>query len=251
MKTTGGYRQSFNREKISEAKLFKFDPNTATESELLQLGLRDKTVHTLCNYRNKGGKFKTADDLKKIYGLHPEEFERLKPFVVIHDNQKNENFRNNDFQNENTTYSSASTNTVKYENKRKTIAIDINEADTTAFQSLYGIGSRLAARIVNYRNKLGGFYSIDQVGETYGVSDSTFQKIKPFLNLNEINIKKLNINTAPYDELNAHPYISSKLAYLIMKYRKEKGTFADFNAVKELVEQTNDSYEKVVNYINF
>ena len=45
-------------------------------------------------------------------------------------------------------------------------SVDINTADTTAFISLPGIGSKLAARIVNFRDKLGGFYSIDQVGET-------------------------------------------------------------------------------------
>jgi competence ComEA-like helix-hairpin-helix protein len=251
VRSAGSYRRNASYEKNTNATLFNFDPNTATQSELLMLGLRDKTVQTLCNYRAKGGKFKTADDLKKVYGLRSEEFERLKPFIVINGNQKNEKFRNENFPNENTNDASVSVSSPKYENKRKAIAIDINEADTTAFQSLYGIGSKLAARIVNYRNKLGGFYSIDQVGETYGVPDSTFQKIKPFLNLKENTIQKLNINSASYDALNAHPYISSKLAYLIMKYRKEKGNFTDIDAIKELAEQTNDSYEKIVNYLSF
>ena len=61
--------------------------------------------------------------------------------------------------------------------------IDVNTADTSAFISLPGIGSKLAARIVTFREKLGGFYSVEQIGETYGLPDSTFQKIKQWLKL--------------------------------------------------------------------
>ena len=231
------------RVNVSNARLFSFDPNTATPDDLLALGLREKTVQIICNYRNKGGKFRDADDLKKIYGLQPEEFERLKPFISISATVTSNKLYYT--KNENTTFSSA----PQKEYKRRIVAIDVNSADTIAYQSLYGIGSKLAARIVSFRNKLGGFYSVDQVGETYGVPDSTFQKIKPYLKLNYNGIDKMNINSATYDELNAHPYISSKLAYLIMKYRKDNGNFANLDKLKELISQTNDSFEKVVNYL--
>ncbi|MCH5715052.1 helix-hairpin-helix domain-containing protein [Niabella hibiscisoli] len=59
----------------------------------------------------------------------------------------------------------------------------------------------------------------------------------------------MNINTASYDELNNHPYISAKLAFQILKQRKEKGNFTDIEAIKESVAQTADSYEKVARYI--
>ena len=103
--------------------------------------------------------------------------------------------------------------------------IDINTADTSAFISLPGIGSKLAARIVNFRDKLGGFYSIDQVGETFGLPDSTFQKIKQYLKLENTSIKKININTATVDELKAHPYIKYSVANPIIAYRNEHGPF--------------------------
>ena len=230
---------------VVKGRLFNFDPNTASEAELKELGLRDKTISILYNYRNKGGKFRRAEDLQKIYGLKPQEFERLRPFIVIssaHSGQQA--FERKDYANTN----QAPTQT-KQEWKRKVVAIDINAADTTAFQSLYGIGSKLAARIVNFRNKLGGFYTIDQVGETYGVPEETFQNIKQYLLVDGAAIKKMNANTASYDELNAHPYISSKLAYLIMKYRKENGNISSWENLKELVSQTNDSYEKAINYL--
>lgn len=242
--TTETYYQA-NRNAGSYARepkghLFNFDPNTASADDFKNLGFRDKTISILCNYRNKGGKFRKADDLQKIYGLQPSEFERLKPFIVIAGSH-NQPYSNN--------YQNQYVQEPKHEYKKKAVAIDINTADTTAFQSLYGIGNKLAARIVNFRNKLGGFYTTEQVGETYGVPDSTFQKIKPYLQLNAEGINKLNINTATYDELNAHPYISSKLAFLMMKYRKENGNFKTVTDIKDLVAQTNDSYEKVINYL--
>lgn len=241
--TLSGYNNNdHNANKPSAGPLFRFDPNTATPDELKRLGLRDKTIQILGNYRNKGGRFKKPEDLQKIYGLKPEEFNRLRPYIVIAGNSTEASAEGS--------YAHTYTASPKQEFSRKSVKIDINTADTTAYRSLYGIGSKLAARIVNYREKLGGFYSISQVGETYGVPDSTFQKIKPYLVLNTAAIKKLDINSATYEELNAHPYISSKLAYLIMKYRKDNSRFTSFDALKELVAQTNDSYEKVMNYLS-
>lgn len=238
-----GYSRQFENNATPKARLFPFDPNTATTEQLKELGLRDRTVQILNNYRNKGGKFRKADDLQKIYSLRPEEFERLKPYIVISAVEPEKKQYSND-QN-----GYAATPVREY--SRKVTPIDINTADTTAFQSLYGIGSRLAARIVNFRSKLGGFYSIEQVGETYGVPDSTFKKIKPYLKLGETGASKMNINTATYDELNAHPYISSKMAYLVMKYRKENGGITSPDILKELISQTNDIYEKVLPYVAF
>ena len=99
--------------------------------------------------------------------------------------------------------------------------VDINKADTSAFISLPGIGNKLALRIVNFREKLGGFYSIDQIGETYGLPDSSFQKIKPFLKLETSLLKKFNINSATKDEMKLHPYIKWNLANAIVEYRNQ------------------------------
>jgi competence protein ComEA len=68
--------------------------------------------------------------------------------------------------------------------------ININAADTSAFSTLPGIGSKLANRIITFREKLGGFYSANQVAEVYGLPDSTFLKIKPYLIIGDVAIKK-------------------------------------------------------------
>ena len=224
----------------SNKSLFDFDPNILSMEGFINLGLRPKTAQTIINYRNKGGKFRHPEDLKKIYGLRADEFERIKSFIVI----KNTNPYQNNFDTKPSNYSS----TEDFKNNNQ-IVIEINSADTTKWKMLNGIGSKLAARIVNFRNKLGGFYSIDQVGETYGVPDSTFQKIKSKLKINPQLLKKLDINTAGFDELNAHPYISYNLAKLIVNYRTTNGSIKSFNELELLVKETKDVFDKLKHYI--
>ncbi|MCF3109351.1 helix-hairpin-helix domain-containing protein [Niabella sp. CC-SYL272] len=229
------YKKRTNQS-LTAMVLFNFDPNTLNEAGWLKLGLRKRTVQTIIRYRNKGGHFRKPEDLQKIYGLRADEFERIRPYITLAATSRRAGYT--------PPVASPAGNTFIYSRPQP---IDINTADTTAYKALHGIGSRLAARIIQYREKLGGFYSISQVGETYGVPDSTFQKIKPFLVLNNTYLRKLNINSASYEALNAHPYISSKLAYLIVKQRKAAPIAVD--DLPALVMLTNDVFEKLKPYI--
>lgn len=127
-------------------ELFYFDPNTLSPGDWEKLGIRQKTIRTIQNYLTKGGRFRKPEDVKKIYGLFPDEYERIAPYIRIaaNDNPVSE-----------TTYTQQETKPLRPVASRYAV-IDINTADTTAFISLPGIGSKLASRIVNFRDKLGG-----------------------------------------------------------------------------------------------
>ena len=225
-----------------KGELFYFDPNTLPIESWQKLGLRDKTIHTIQNYLSKGGKFKKPEDLQRIYGLFPNEYERIAPYIK---------FETTDETNSNKSFADKPLNEnqpAKPYVPRYTV-IDINSADTTAFIALPGIGSKLAARIVNFRDKLGGFYSIAQVGETFGLPDSTFQKIKQYLKLENTSIRKININTATVDELKAHPYIKWSLANPIVAYRIEHGSFGKIEDIKKVMAVTEEVYNKIAPYL--
>ncbi len=227
----------------SKGALFYFDPNTLPTEGWQKLGLRDKTISTIQNYLSKGGKFKKPEDLQRIYGLFPNEFERIAPYIKIESAGETNNYK--DFSN----------NLLSENQPAKTYAprytiIDINSSDTTAFIALPGIGSKLAVRIINYRDKLGGFYSVNQIGETYGLPDSTFQKIKQYLKLENIPIRKININTATIDELKAHPYIRYSLANPIVAFRNQHGLFAKLEDIKKVMVVTEDVFNKIAPYIS-
>src|SRR5687767_7242716 len=171
-------KSSYNESETQKGELFYFDPNTITTSGWKRLGLRHKTIQTIEKYLSKGGHFYKPGDLQKIYSLKTEEYERLEPYIRIESktSSANEHFVSSKPKDES---QASKTHAARYS------SIDINAADTSAFISLPGIGSKLALRIVNFRDKLGGFYSVDQVGETYGLPDSTFQKIKQWLKLDD------------------------------------------------------------------
>lgn len=227
----------------SKGELFYFDPNTLSREGWLRLGLREKTVRTIQNYLSKGGQFKKPEDLQKIYGLFPDEFERIAPYIKIELTGEINTYK--DFT-EKVPVESPST---KVYTSRYSV-IDINSADTTALIALPGIGSKLAARIINFRDKLGGFYIVSQVAETFGLPDSTFQKIKQYLKVQPAAVKKININTATVDELKAHPYLKWAIANPIVAYRKEHGPFLKIDDIKKVMVVTEEVYNKIVPYLS-
>ena len=223
----------------TKGELFAFDPNTLSVEGWERLGLRAKTGATIRKYISKGGSFKKPEDLQKIWGLPKGFYERVSPYIKIESlPAKN-------------SYQPDYTPAARYErSERKISVLEINNADTSAFISLPGIGSKLAARITNFRDKLGGFYSTDQVKETYGVPDSTFQKIKSYLTVNASSIKKFNINTATKDEMKAHPYIKWNLANAIVEYRNQHGAFKSLNDLKNIVLIDEATFAKISPYLN-
>ncbi|RFM34922.1 ComEA family DNA-binding protein [Chitinophaga silvisoli] len=133
--------------------------------------------------------------------------------------------------------------------RQSVIAIDINRADSTAWESLKGIGPVLAARIIRFRDKLGGFYAISQIRETYGLPDSTFNKIQPYLRLNAVSLKKLDLNSADEQTLAQHPYIRYKLARLIVLYRSNNGPFSQATDLLGIPLVDDSIYRKIEHYI--
>jgi len=225
-------------------ELFYFDPNSLSKSGWQKLGLRDKTIGIIQNYLAKGGHFKKPEDLQRIYGLHKDDYERIAPYVKI-ETLSAENI-NNAF----TETRNFAGNKADFRNALQYASIDINAADTADFINLPGIGSKLATRIVNFRNKLGGFYAIEQVRETFGLPDSTFQKVKQYLKLENSSIRKININTASIDELKAHPYIRYNIANPIIAYRNEHGSFSSIEDLKKIMIITDEIYQKIAPYLS-
>jgi competence ComEA-like helix-hairpin-helix protein len=222
---------------FSEHELFPFDPNTITAEDWQRLGLNARTSKTIVNYTLKGGKFYKPEDLQKIWGMPEGFYDRVKDYVRITAVRK-EYVKFNDTKSEFT------------REDRKPTLIAVNGADTAVLIALPGIGSKLAARIINFREKLGGFYSVDQIGETYGLPDSTFQKIKGRLQIDASSIRKIAINTATIEELKAHPYIKWHVANAIVEYRNQHGPFKNVEELKNIVLIDDVLFEKIVSYLD-
>jgi DNA uptake protein ComE-like DNA-binding protein len=226
---------------FSPKSLFFFDPNTATESDWKQLGLQEKTIATLQKYLSKGGRIRKPEDLQKIYGFPEEAYKKLGPYIRLNEarvtDKKNDTKKFQDRQ--------------PYTSKPKEIQrVFINQADSTQWEALPGIGPKLASRIILFRTKLGGFISVQQVAETYGLPDSTFQKIKPFLDADNVGLPNaLDINRASQEDLQAHPYLSYQLAKLIVAYRNQHGPFKQKEDIRKLALMTPELFTRIAPYI--
>ena len=222
----------FKRREIKESRgeRFYFDPNTITAEGWMRLGIKEKTALTICKYREKGGKFRSAADLEKIYGLPPDLVRLLKPFVRI------------------VAPEIISKNNFHYPAKKTPSRVNINRSDSLEWEALPGIGARLASRIINFRNRLGGFYAISQVAEVYGLQDSVFKKIEPFLQADDHPLLLIPINSATMDELARHPYIRRPIANAIVQYRVVHGRFQQLEDLKKIHLVGPDEYAEISRY---
>lgn len=225
----------------AKGETFAFDPNTLDADGWKRLGIREKTVHTIQNFLAKGYKFRQPEDIRKIFGLRKEDADRLVPYVRIEGQSQPAN-----------TFTAVNnipaTPKPAYEvNRNRTV--EINSADTGAFIALPGIGSKLAARIVAFRDRLGGFSSVNQLAETYGLPDSTFQRVRQRLQCNVQAVKKINVNTADVNQLRVHPYLRWNIANAIVNYRNQHGNYKSIEDLRKIDIITDDLFNKISPYL--
>ena len=223
-------KKEYSKRPVGE--LFSFDPNTLDEAGWIRLGLREKTIKTIQNFIAKGGRFYKPTDIGKIWGLREDESQRLIPYIQIQNSKTIVNDPEKKL----------------YERKGNSI-IDINSADTNVLIALPGIGSKLSQRIISFRDKLGGFYSVEQIGETYSLPDSTFQKLKPRFSVGNATVQQININTATVDEMKIHPYLRYAIANAIVQYRVQHGNYLTVSDVKKIMLVTDDIFNKAAPYL--
>ena len=233
-----------------EHSKFMFDPNTVSYPDLLKLGFDRKVASNIVKYREKGGKFKRAEDLHKIYGVDPEVVNALVPYVVLPEsNVVNASYRPNDEANvSNVTSESRGYEAAKPVTRTKTI-VDLNSADSAALVNVSGIGPTFASRIVKFRNRLGGFVSKEQLKEVYGVTPEHFETIAPGVTVDPNGAKKININTATLDELKSHVYFKYNVAKAIVAYREQHGAFNSKEDLKQVALVDDAFYHKIEPYI--
>jgi competence protein ComEA len=218
------------------AQLTSFDPNTATAAQLKALGFTEKNIVTLQKYISKGGNFKQPEDLRKMYGLKPKLVEQLIPLVEIENTQL-----------KNSTKVFADSAFTK--KKHNTQPLELNSADTTALIALYRIGSSMANRIVEYREKLGGFLYLEQLKEIYGFDEDILYDLKGKVYVDVSKAHIFELNKVTVDELKTHPYFKYKLSNAIVNYRAQHGPYQALSDLKKIVIVNDSIYHNIIQYL--
>lgn len=225
------YTNRLNYEKKNSYTLFNFDPNNVDSTGLIQLGLKPFVASNILKYRRKDGSFKTAADFGKVYGVLPDKFKELEPYITIAVNK-----------------------TIKVEPvaaKRTDVIVELNSADTSLLMQVKGIGRWYAKSIVRFRQSTGGFVSVDQLSEIYGMKADALERIRPFCSVNQLLVQKIKVNVASVERLKSHPYIGFYRAKAIYELRRKKGKLLDMNELKVLQELSSEDLNKIKPYLSF
>jgi competence ComEA-like helix-hairpin-helix protein len=232
--------------------VFMFDPNLADSTSLTLLGFSPAQAKSIINYRNKGGRFYNKESFGKSFAVSDEMFTRLYYYIDIKpqpSGKQKGREKAADFK----TFSEPKkiSEPKELNNTKKVYTIEINSADFDELQKFRGIGEYYAKKIVEYRDRLGGFCKAEQLMEIKGIDSVRFDMFRNQIRIDTSHIRRIKINSVTENDLAKHPYINNFVAKSIIKYRKFKGTITSGSEMTDEKVITKKQLEKIAAYIEY
>lgn len=219
------YAKRFKRPKS------KFDPNVYTVKEWMKLGLSQKQSEIVVKLSNRG--FYSNADLERIYIIPKQCFDLFK---------------------DSTFYPRVSTQFSHQTNKpspdKSKVSVNLNGGNEDDFRKIRGIGAYFSAKIIDYREQLGGYINKEQLMEIWKIDLEKYQEIEEFIYFGNEPVMKISINKATVEELSKHPYINFKMANSIVKIREQHGNYTDIGGVKQSKLIDEITFEKIKPYLS-
>ncbi len=238
-------RQQTQTQESAELRPFPFNPNTMTEEEGQRMGLTDRQIRNIINYREKGGKFYSKNDLAKLYTIGEEDFAQLEPFIVLPETTRREYPKK----------PSQSEEKQEVEEGKKTTKdiprVDLNTADSALLVELPQIGPYTAARIVVFRDKLGGFIDTEQLRDVKGMDAERFKAIQPYILLGVSSVRQIDVNRADFKALVNHPYLNYEQVKRIVNQREKRGIIKDWAQLEALLGEVEPVNPLLEFYVKF
>jgi competence ComEA-like helix-hairpin-helix protein len=230
---------SYHPKEEKKSELFKFNPNHLPLSDWQRLGLSEKQASVIHRWEAGGGSFRCKKDVKKMIVISDQMFEQIYPFIDLPENM--------------VAQSSDNKSTVRTFEKDKYSApkhrqVNINTATEAEFDSLPLIGEGRAKAMVKYREKLGGYLSVDQLKEIKCLPDSVLNILFKYVITDGKVLKKININAQSIDSL-MHPYMPKPFARLIVNYTQQHGKLHSVNDLSRLPLYDEEILRKLAPYL--
>ena len=234
------WKKGYSRDTI-EICMQMFDPNTVDSSTLVHLGFKPWQAKNMLKYRAKGGKYRKAEDLMRLYGMTDSMYQVLAPYVrIVHEEVDSLVF-----------------NSIKkdlsptWKSENKDTVLNLRTADTTELKMIRGIGSYRARQIVKYREQLGGFVCVEQVMEAKGMDQLEKDSVLRWFVLDSVVVEEMNVNKVSAQRLSKHPYLRFEQAKAIYELRRKKIWLKSVNDLEVLDCMDVKTLEKVTPYLNF
>lgn len=234
------WKKKYKRDTIA-ILMQDFDPNTADSSTLVHLGLKPWQAKNILKYRAAGGRYRKAEDIKKLYGMTDSMYRALEPYIRIAVVD---------------TVDSLKVDTVcvdsfpRWKSEKKDTILNIRTVDTTELKMIRGIGSYRARQIVRYREQLGGFVRVDQVLEAQGMAQVADSVLSSFV-LDSVVVNTMNVNKVSVQRLSKHPYLRFEQAKAIYELRRKYVRLDSIEQLYELDCLSEETIQKLTPYLNF
>lgn len=230
-----------------------FDPNTADSSTLVHLGLKKWQASNMLKYRAKGGRYRQAEDMKKLYGMTDSMYQALLPYIQI-DTMAVKQYR--DSVRKSRIDTTQSDSVPRYISPKRDTVLNLRTADTTELKLIRGIGSYRAKQIVRYRQQLGGFTHVEQLREIKAlqpllIDTLSADSLLAHFWLDSIIVEPLSVNSIGVERLQRHPYLSFEQAKAIYELRRRKVRLNSIEALEQLDCFTPEELLRVAPYLSF
>ena len=244
-------KQSEKPQEVAELHPFPFNPNTLTEDEWLQMGLTDRQVRGIMNYRAKGGKFYSKSDVAKLYTISEEEYAQLEPFIVLPEVSRGKSTKSTSQSGVSTSSTTAPGSTTAPSEKKAIPIVDLNTVDSTTLVELPQIGGYTASRIIAFRDKLGGFIDKEQLRDVKGMDSARFTSIQPYILIGEAELRKIDVNRADFKTLVGHPYLNYEQVKRIVNQREKRGMIKNWAQLQSLIENDGEVNPLLEHYLKY
>ena len=228
-------QQAEKPQEVTELHPFPFNPNTITEEEWLQMGLTDRQVRSIMNYKAKGGRFYSKSDVEKLYAISEEEYAQLEPFIVLPEVARGNTAKSTAKKQE----SQAFDDKPKPEKKAIPV-VDLNTVDSTTLVELPRMGGYMASRIIAFRDKMGGFVEVEQLLDVKGLDSTRFAAMRPYLLIGDTEMRRIDVNRADFKTLVGHPYLSYEQVKRIFRQRETRGMIKNWAQLEALLKEEGD-----------
>ena len=235
-------------------KRYPFNPNFITDYKGYILGMSVEEIDRLHNFRAKNLYINSSEEFQKVTKISDSLLNAISTYFKFPKwTKKGEQYSVNSEQ------YSVNSNKNKVEPNSppppegvgEDVILDLNSATAEQLKSINGIGEKLSARIIKFRNRLGGFLVNEQLHDVYGIDYEVVNRVlKQFKVLKVPSIKKININLASVEELQKLIYIQKKLAIDIVNYRNDNNGSISFDELMKIENFPIDKIDRITLYLS-
>ncbi|SIR36738.1 ComEA family DNA-binding protein [Maribacter ulvicola] len=222
-------------------RIYPFNPNFITDFKGYTLGMSVAEIDRLHNFRKKAKFVNSVKEFQNVTKVSDSLLDNISPYFKFPEWTQNRKRK-----------SAYKSNTFTLDNKVDKVAWkDLNTATAEDLKMISGIGEKLSARIIKFRDRLGGFLIEDQLLDVYGLDPDVVERtLTRFKVINKPEIVKINVNIATAKELSKLIYLQKDVAESIVNYRNLNGSINSLNELLKIEEFPEERINRIALYLS-